>query len=127
MPANATKEELIGFLHDEWVRYFLMLLHGGKKTLFYYAYRDSTYLEKILIRNNQEIAEALKNFSAIFQNFSDKFRLTDKIDMDYFWVYLLDGTGVFAKRIITRNIPVEMVNIEQIWTLLLSGISSLLS
>ena len=43
--------------------------------------------------------------------------------MDYLWIYIIDVTGVFAKRVIRGELPDTEESYENIWRLISKGVS----
>lgn len=118
--AKGTK--IIDFAHNHWVRYFRFMVANGNRSLFYYSYRESSHLHEILIRNNETVANDMKGFSELFEPLLSMGLKAKGMDEDFFWLFVLEGTGNFVKRIIRDSREISDEEIEQIWKLLTNGI-----
>ncbi len=106
------------YLH--WHRYFTCLVEGGYKTLFYQQYRDSAYQmhsDKNLPADPYDIKE---NFRAILKRF-----LKNSEDVDFVSTYMIDGSVLFAKRVICHEISNSEETTAKIWQLLNGGMKGL--
>lgn len=120
-----TKEEIIEYVHQHWKRYFRFMINNGNHSLYYYIYRDSSRLKDILMKNNQTAANDMGAFMVEFSKLANVAGLFDNIKPDYFWAYILDGTGIFVKHILRGNTDfVEDEDIETVWNLLIGGVRS---
>lgn len=122
IPVNAGIPEIAVFAHDCWVRYFKFMIGNGNRSLFYYAYRESANLPKILMRNNETVAGDMADFSALLRNVLQKFGKSEDIFEDFFWLFVLEGTGNFVKRIIRDERAVSDEDVEHVWKLLTRGV-----
>lgn len=123
VPVITSKTKLENYLHDLWLQYFNLMLDNGNKSLFYYAYRESENIERILMRNNETIATEMEGFSKLSNTILKL--IAKKVPTDYILVHVIDGTGIYVKHILRNHIAREDVNAEQIWTLLYKGIKGL--
>lgn len=114
------------FVHRQWEQYFRFMVNNGSRSLFYYAYRESTYLQKVLMCNNAEVAQDMQPFMQIMKGIAGEVGLKAEVSTDYIWLYLLEGTGNFVKYIIRNNMRLEDVDIDGIWKLLSGGLMGLL-
>lgn len=114
------------FVHRQWEQYFRFMVNNGSRSLFYYAYRESTYLQKVLMCNNAEVAQDMQPFMQIMKGIAGEVGLKAEVSTDYIWLYLLEGTGNFVKYIIRNNMKLEDVDIDGIWKLLSGGLMGLL-
>lgn len=118
--------KLLQFIHDEWVKYFYFMIENDYKSMFYYAYRDSIYLDKVLSANNQAVAKDTANFFQMIEDVMKNAKIKEKINNDYLWLFIVDGTGMFVKHVIRDHIPMEQVDTEKIFKLISGGVSSYL-
>jgi|LAHS01.1.fsa_nt_gb AcrR family transcriptional regulator len=107
-------------MHDHMDRFYKVLVEGGYKTLFYQQYRDSSY------KMDEEMKQKFQEYDVkgIFQKIMSKY-LMDKGYVDFLCVYLIDGTVLFAKRVINGEIPNNEEYTKRIWNLLNYGMRGL--
>lgn len=115
----------IRFVHQQWERYFRFMVGNGSRSLFYYAYRDSAYLQSILMKNNADVAHDMQPFMQLTHGVVDG-KLRSGIPTDYMWLFLLESTGAFVKNAIRDNLPMEEIDVDSIWLLVSSGLKGLL-
>lgn len=123
-PVITSKSKLEKYLHDQWIAYFNLMLDNGNRSLFYYAYRESENIDRILMRNNKDIAKEMSNFSKLTNAILEV--VGKKIPVDYIMVHIIDGTGIYVKHILKNHIDREDVNPEQLWNLIFKGIKGIL-
>lgn len=121
---DATPEQVLEYIHAAWLRYFDFMVRNGNRTLYYYTYRDSTNLNRVLMRNNATTAEDMADFTSMFRVVAEKLDLFKDLSADFFFVFLLDGTGNFVRRVIREKRIVTPEEIESIWQLLTRGFLS---
>lgn len=121
LPKFTSKEDIYQLLHDQWIRYFEFMIDNGNKSLFFYAYRDSENLERVLMKNNETVANEMEDFNNYIGGAFSLTGIFRKIPADYLWVYILDGTGIYVKHILRKHIKRDEVQVETIWKLLFSG------
>lgn len=126
LPANYTAAQLPAFFRQQWERYFWFMVNNGNRSLFYYAYRESSYLQNVLMRNNKEVASDMEAFMTLIHGMLVNTKLTDKVSPDYVWLYLLEGTGMFVKQAIRLGYTREEINVNGIWLLLTGGMKALI-
>lgn len=119
---EASPEEILAYFHSAWLRYFRFMVEKGNRTLFYYAYRDSAWLKDILRQNNETVAQDMAAFTQLCQIISAKLGLFRSLSPDFFYVFLLDGTGCFVRRIIQQKLVLTDAEAESIWQLIFGGI-----
>lgn len=124
LPLITSKKKLEEYLHDVWMNYFNFMVENGNRSLFYYAYRDSENLDRVLMKNNEAIANEMSGFNNLA---SAILKLVSwKLPTDYIIVHIIDGTGIYVKHILKNHISKASVEPEKIWTLIFSGIKGLL-
>lgn len=112
------------FVRQQWERYFRFMVANGNRSLFYYAYRDSTYLQKVLMKNNPEVAQDMQSFMTMIRSVAEG-QLNTRVPTDYIWLYLLESTGNFVKYIIRNQMPMDEVDVDSIWQLISGGLRGL--
>lgn len=125
-PDFTTAAEVYGFIRELWLKYFTFLVKSGYKTIFYFDYRDSVHIRQIAERDGEVRNTYFKDFSDLMHAFNENFHFAQKSDTSILWTYILDTSGIFAKRIIRGEIADLPVHHEQIWQLLSGGILGLL-
>lgn len=118
---DATPAQVVDYFHATWLRYFRFMVSNGSRTLYYYIYRDSPNLSNILMRNNATVAQDMADFSRMFQVVANKLGIFQELSPDFFYVFLLDGTGNFVRRVIREDRVLSEQEIESIWQLLTRG------
>lgn len=115
----------VEFTHRQWERYFRFMVQNGNRSLFYYAYRDSNYLQDVLIRNNSEVSGEMNQFMGLVHSVVEG-KLRSGVPADYIWLYLLESTGAFVKQAIRNQVPMDEIDIDSIWLLISGGLKGLL-
>ena len=115
-------KKAVDAIHDAWVKYFNFLVENKYRTIFYFEYRDSSYISDFRRRRNGREELPLRKYI-----FSDKSRerflkLKDGISPELFWVYLIDSTGIFAKRVIKGLSQHSAEHTEFLWRLMWRGL-----
>ena len=122
LSADRSVEEIKEYIHAAWLRYFYFMVRNGSRTLFYYIYRDSNNLQRILISNNETVAQDMTDFLGVIGVVAEKLGLFRELYPDYFYVFLLDGTGNFVRRAIRGDVSLSEQEVDQIWRLLTRGL-----
>lgn len=112
-------------VHQQWERYFRFMVENGNRSLFYYAYRDSGNLQKVLMRNNIQAAQDMASFMMLTRGLTNG-KLCSGIPEDYIWMFLLESTGAYVKYAIRNQIPIEQIDTDSIWLLISGGLKGLL-
>ncbi len=126
IPAISTAEEIYNFSRALWTTYFTFLVDNGYKTIYYFDYRDSPHIRKITERDDEAKHTYFKDFAVLLHALADRFPLKQEIDSPFLWTYILDTSGVFAKRVIRGELPSNEETFERIWQLLSGGILGLI-
>lgn len=116
--ANPTSENT---LKQVWVPYFKFVVSLGKQALFYYAYRDSEHIKKVIELDAVSSETYFKNFWIYLDKLDLPHSAFSGMSEDVLWTYVIDCTGVFAKRAIRGEIPFDDQTVEQVWQLLSRG------
>ena len=126
VPPITSAEELYQYIRDLWMRYFTFLIRNDYKTLYYFEYRDSPYITTVSKYEGLAARTYFKGFADVFHTFNKNFNLLEKIKADYLWTYILDVTGIFAKRVIRGELQGDAQGCENAWNLIFQGIAGLL-
>lgn len=118
--------ELYQYIHELWMVCFTFLVENDYKTLYYFEYRDSPYIATVRERSDVVDKTYFKSFVEIFYSIDSVFHIYDKINPDHLWTYILDVTGIFAKRIIRGELPRTEDSYENAWRLMYGGMAGLL-
>ena len=121
---NHTKAEMYTAVRLYWMIYFDYLIKHGNETIFYFAFRDSSYEVKIREREEEDAKTIFKDFVAFFDVLDSHLHIYEKVPPALLWCYILDTTGLYACRVIRGVLPNTPESIENIWKLFFSGISS---
>lgn len=122
-PENYEKDTLTSYFREIWIEYFLFQINNDKHSLYYYAYRESNNLGRILVRNNKAVKDEMNPFISKMAYIGAQLGFQDVMNCDYLWVYLLDSTGALVKHIIRKNIAFEEDIIDETWNLIFGGIN----
>ncbi len=124
-----TDEEAYAIVHFLWMRYFSFLVQNDYRTVFYFEYRYSGdfRLNKDFKKKREESKQTyFSNFGKIIKAFDEKYHFGEKVTTDLLWTYILDTTGIFARRIIQGEFSNTPENYEIIFGLVSKGIMGLL-
>lgn len=123
---KATEMSEAEFARQLWLSYFDLLVKGDYRTIFYFAYRDSKHIKKVLEHHDEAIHSYSKDFACIVAVLDGKYKIFSREDSHLLWTYILDTTGMFARRTIVGDLPKTRKNAELIWTLIFRGIKGLI-
>ena len=126
MPVIHSEKELYEYIRSLWMKYFTFLVQNDYKTLYYFEYRDSPYIANVLEHETLSAHTYFKGFVDIFKAISQEHHSLNEINENYLWTYILDVTGLFAKRVIRGELPKDKGSYENVWRLIHSGLSCLL-
>ncbi len=117
----------IGYVRSLWFKYFRFLLDNGYRTIFYFDYRDSTYMRDWgeSDDNNAKLIY-FSDFGHIIYAIDNRYGFLKRVSYDHLWTFVLDTTGVFAKRIIRGELPDSEESLESTWKLISGGIAGVL-
>ncbi len=121
-----TQSELFFFIRNGWENYFNFLVKNDYRTIFYFEYRDSAHMRNILQNDEEARSTYFKNFVDMVQMARNEYQGLNSIDQRFLWTYLLDTTGIFAKRMIRGELPNTPESRNIIWSLLVGGLNGLL-
>lgn len=123
-----TDEEAYAIIHSLWMKYFSFLVRNDYRTVFYFEYRYSGNfgLSKDIKEKREEAKQTyFSNFGKIIKPFDEKYHFEEKVSADFLWAYIIDTTGIFARRIIRRELSGTPENYEIIFGLVSRGIMGL--
>lgn len=103
------------------MKYFSFLVKNKDRTIYYFEYRDSLYISEIMKHDAEAGNTYFKNFVNIFYALDGVLHIYDKINPDYLWTYILDTSGIFAKRINAANCRTAQRAMIQYTILFLTG------
>lgn len=121
-----SKESIVHALHDAWIMYFSFLVENDYKTIYYQSYRDSEHMRTYLQKEKEGKAADFDGFKSMVRPIISLVHLPKNMNMDYIWTFVMDTSGIFAKRIIRQELPNTQESYEYIWNLLFFGLKSLL-
>lgn len=113
-------------LKKVWMDYLDFLVRNKYRTVYYFEYRDSLYINNILEKRRDFYQEHLADFEEPFKLCAEQFDLQGEDKQHIFWSYMLDTYGMFARRIITGEISDTPESREWIWEITSKGVSGLL-
>ncbi|MDO4182151.1 MAG: TetR/AcrR family transcriptional regulator [Coriobacteriia bacterium] len=122
-PEGSSIEYCLNYAHTLWLRYFDLLISEGERTLFYFIYRDSPYIKTIQEGDAVARTSYFKKFADTFISMRETLDLEHKMDADFFWAYVLDTTGIFARRFIRGELPDTPESRETVWKMIYAGLS----
>ena len=96
------------------------------KTLFYFAYRDSSYMCHIGRLDEELRLTYFRSFVSLVYAMENVLNVNVKISSTILWTYLLDASGTFAKRVIRKDIQLNEDTLQQLWELFTYGLSGLI-
>lgn len=105
-----------------WFPYFKFMVGLGNQALFYYAYRDSANIYEVIENDAASAADYFKGFFDYIAQADVAGTSFENMDEDVLWTYIIDCTGMFAKRVIRGEIPFEDEYVQQIWQLISTGL-----
>lgn len=125
-PTNAEISE-VEFIKQMWYSYFNLLIEEDYRTIFYFSYRDSKYINTVLEHDSEVVNSYFSEFAGIVDMFDSKYDIFKRVDSHFVWTYILDTTLMFAKRTIVGDLPGSSKNTDDIWMLIFGGICGILN
>lgn len=126
IPPLQAPQEIYEAVRAMWMTYFSFLVQNSYRTIYYFEYRDSRYIRQIMEADQQVKDTYFQGFVKVFMAFNAQFHIYDKTSPDHLWTYILDVTGIFAKRVIRGELPDTEESRENIWELISGGLFGLL-
>lgn len=119
-------KDIVESVRQLWSMYFRFLLDNGNDTTFYSEYRTSFRIKKIMEHESAMNASYFKDFIEVFGALDTAFHISEKVDLDCLWTFVLDGTALFTKRIVRDGLKHNGFVEESIWRLMAPGMLGLL-
>lgn len=120
-----TEQELRLWIYNMWMTYFSFLVQNDYRTIFYFEYRDSPYIHDVR-KSDKEVKETyFESFVKMYNAYEQAFQIRSKVSEEHLWTYILDTSGIFAKRIIRGELPNTKESYDIIWRLISGGILGL--
>ena len=126
LKSQYTQTELYQAVRMYWTIYFGFLIKNGNATLYYFLYRDSSYIKDIHEHDDEARRSYFLEFGDFFDLIDKKYNIYQKVAGEHLWMYILDVTGLFAKRVILGELPNTPDSIENIRQLIFGGIMGIL-
>ncbi len=117
----------VEFIKQMWYSYFNLLVDEDYRTIFYFSYRDSKYINTVLEHDSEVVNSYFSEFAEIVDMFDNKYKIFKRVDSHFVWTYILDTTLLFAKRTIVGDLPRGSKYTDDIWTLIFGGICGILN
>lgn len=121
VPKVETKEEMFAFLRTLWIKYYNFLINNEYKTLFFYEYRNSSYMKDAVAKGKINPKKFFNKTVELFYSFDKQFHILKKIDLKSFFIYVTDVSIIFAIRIINEGTQCDESMCENIWKLIWGG------
>ena len=126
IPDIYSLKDLYATVYTLWMKYFTFLVHNSYRTIFYFEYRQSKYIKSIMKRDVEMQKLYFNQFIRIFNVFNERFHVLAKTSADHLWTFILDVSGIFAKRIIQGVLPNTSESYENVWRLISTGMLGLI-
>lgn len=124
LPENPTREQAVEFIHQWWLRFFRFQAKNGRESVFYYSYQTSAYFQAMLREKDITQQHFYADFVRPLFDALDHLHVFDAMSPTLIWIYLLETTGCYARRTITQKLVISEQDQENIWRLLLGGLSA---
>ena len=114
--------DIISKIELVWRAFFRFLLQNNYRTLFYEQFRSSSYAEK----KKKKARLPLQNTH--YMSFVNQIVAELKLDqnqIDILGILLMDGSLLFARRIIQGEMEDKKENIDRIWAMLSGGVKGM--
>ncbi len=126
MPCLSSEQELYTYIKALWMKYYSFLIQNDYKTLFYFEYWEALHLPAAQMQGEHGVETDSVGFTRVFDRIEKEYHISDRVGVEYFWMYILDVTGLFAKRVIRGEMPGDEQSCENVWRLIYAGVSGLL-
>ncbi len=127
LPVLGSMREFYDVVRRLWFTYFDFLVKGDYQTVYYFDYRDSPYIRDVERHDDEARVTYFKDFALIMHALNERVRFTEKVGGAHLWTYVLDTSGIFAKRVIRGELPATEESYEAIWKLIFGGIGAILA
>lgn len=119
-------DSTVDFIRGLWMRFFNYLVKAGNRSIFFFEYRNSTHYGEVMENDAAAQNSYFSDFVQMYRALDELYHITDKVDEDCLWTYVLDATGVFSRRIIKGEMQDTEAVRESIWKLFSGGLLNLL-
>jgi AcrR family transcriptional regulator len=113
------RETLQQMAEKLWDMYFEKLMSDRDQTLYYFAFRSSPRYNKEIQQAQLEYFKSLVEFAGVM---NQKYHVFDHVEWIVFWTFLIDGTLMFAYRILIQDIPDTPENRANMRRMCVSGV-----
>ncbi len=127
LPEISSPRDMYMAIRSLWFTYFEFLVNGDYRTIYYFDYRDSPYIREVMSHDGEAASTYFRYFADIIHSINERVRFTERSSEDHLWTYVLDTSGIFAKRIIRGELPRTRESYEEIWKLISGGIMGVVS
>ena len=124
-PKTNDFQEIYLFVRNLWMNYFDFLVQNDYRTIFYFEYRDSIYVNNIL-KDSLGKDSYFSNFVVMMHALYSYIGIQENANAELFWDFILDTTGMMAKRVIRQEMKDVPQVKEQMWQLIYGGASAFL-
>lgn len=115
------KDALYVFLRKLWKRFFIYLTSNKYKTLYFYEYRNSSYMKAAAMNGKTDPRKFFAKLVDIFYALDEKLNILHKIDLKWFFYYVTDSSVVFAIHLMNEKIECDEKMLDTIWNLIWGG------
>lgn len=106
-------------IHELWMTYFNFLVENGDYAKYYRQFRHSSYYTPQAIEGQNE---SYKNFITVIAKGNGLFN----IEMDIFWVFVIETTLNFAVRVYDKQLPCSEKDKEKYFAMLAYGMNGII-
>jgi AcrR family transcriptional regulator len=108
-------------MYRHWLVFFQCLVRMGFKTLFFQQYRDSSLCRNEMAKNPVDCKDdAKETFIAVYSKFAKS-----QNNAEFVAAFIIDGSVLFAKRIISGEMPDTKETYNIIWHMLNGGLKEM--
>lgn len=119
---NGNVDKAVDIFKEVWMDYLDFLITNSFRTVYYFEYRDSIYVQNVLQKRNLFYEEHLSDFYYGFKVSGELFHLNNFDRIHIFWTHVLDGVGRYACKVIKGEIADTKENRELMWAMTYGGI-----
>lgn len=118
---DCEEEDLDEILYTLWKRFFAYWVKHTYRTIYYFEYRDSMQFRLSNREGTGTKSVSFCRFEEFIQELKKRCPPFQTIHIDYLWIYMIDVTGIFAKRVIRGELPDTDESYKNIWRLISKG------
>lgn len=108
-------------LYTLWKGYFSYWVENNYRTIYYFEYQDSVQFQFSDRKEKVRETASFLRFEECLQKLEKRCFPSRTVHIDYLWIYIIDVTGIFAKRVIRGELPDTEESYENIWRLISKG------